>query len=170
MPDPLKGYCALRKGRHSSPGADYFITICLQRPSDALSDSFVRQCCLTELWRLETEHCMGLRCVVIMPDHLHLLLTLGPGTNLSSVVRLFKGRLTPMLRQHQARWQPSFYDHCLRAEEDRLPVFLYIFLNPYRKKLISVNEPWPGYYCSSEDWKWFGQLTKEHCPEPEWLA
>lgn len=170
MPDPLKGYGALRKGRHSSPGADYFITICLRRPSAALDENFVRQCCLTELWRLETEQFMGLRCAVIMPDHLHLLLTLGPVTSLSSVVRLFKDRMTPRLRRHTAAWQENFYDHRLRQEEDRLPVFLYIFLNPYRKNLVPVDEPWPGYYCTPEDWNWFGELTKENCPVPEWLA
>jgi hypothetical protein len=53
--------------------------------------------------------------------------------------------------------------------EDLLLVFLYIFLNPYRKNLIQLDRPWPGYYCSTEDWNWFGPLTKENCPEPAWL-
>jgi REP element-mobilizing transposase RayT len=170
MSDSLKGYGALRKGRHSSPGADYFITICLQRPSSVLGEGFVRQCCLTELRRLESDQAGVLRCAVIMPDHLHLLITLGNTISLSEAIRLLKGRLTPLLRRHGASWQQSFYDHCLHPEEDRLPVFLYIFLNPYRKRLIPVDEPWPGYFCSAEDWDWFGGLTKKDCPEPAWLA
>ena len=169
MSDPRKGYGALRKGRHSSPGADYFLTICLQRPSAALTDAEVSQACLTEVCRLENAQALMLRSAVIMPDHLHLLVTLGMTADLSSVVRLFKGRLTPILRQHGAAWQQSFYDHCLHPDEDRLPVFLYMFLNPYRKKLIPVDRQWPGYYCAAEDWSWFGQLTKESCPEPAWL-
>ena len=104
-----------------------------------------------------------------MPDHLHLLVTLGETTGLSAVVRLFKDRLTPLLRQHGAAWQQSFYDHCLLPEEDRLPVFLYIFLNPYRQQLIAPDQPWPGYHCAVEDWSWFGPLTRESCPEPAWL-
>jgi len=110
-----------------------------------------------------------LRCGVIMPDHLHLLVSLGQTLDLSSVIRLFKGRMTPLLRQHQAAWQQSFYDHRLHPGEDLLPIFLYIFLNPYHKNLIPLDRPWPGYYCSTEDWNWFGPLTKENCPEPAWL-
>lgn len=170
MPDPRKGYGALRKGRHSSPEADYFLTVCLQRPSSVLTEEEVSQRCLMELRRLEKEQTMTLRCAVIMPDHLHLLITLGHTTSLSSIIRFFKGRLTPLLRRHGASWQQSFYDHCLHPEEDRLPVFLYIFLNPYRKKLVPVDRSWPGYYCVPEDWSWFGQLSKEDCPEPAWLA
>jgi REP element-mobilizing transposase RayT len=169
MEAPLKGFGALRKGRHSSPGADYFITICLQRPSAALIKGHIAQCCLVELRRLEAEQVLRLRCAVFMPDHLHLLATLGQTANLSAVVRLFKGRLTPLLRKHGAAWQQSFYDHCLNPEEDRLPVFLYIFLNPYRSELIPPDRKWPGYYCAEDDWLWFGPLTKESCPEPAWL-
>lgn len=170
MPDPLQGYGALRKGRHSSPGFEYFLTICLQRPSTALTNHKVAQGCLAEMRRLDTAQVWGLRTAVVMPDHVHLLITLGDTTELSSAVRLFKGRLTPLLRKHEAAWQPNFFDHLLRPEEELLPVFLYIFLNPYRKKLVSVDEAWPGYYCTPADWIWFGQLTKENRPEPVWLA
>jgi REP element-mobilizing transposase RayT len=105
-----------------------------------------------------------------MPDHLHLLVTLGGGAELSAAVRLFKGRLAPLLRDHTTRWQPSFYDHRLRADDDRLPVFLYIFLNPYRAELLPADKIWPGYFCADSDWEWFGPLTQESCPEPPWLG
>lgn len=104
-----------------------------------------------------------------MPDHIHLLVTLGEKRGLSEAVRLFKGPLTPAVRNAQARWQPSFYDHRLRATEDLLPVFLYIFMNPYRANLCPANQGWAGYYCCAEDWAWFGLMTHESCPEPEWL-
>jgi hypothetical protein len=58
----------------------------------------------------------------------------------------------------------------MRREEDRLPVMLYIFLNPYRAGLLPENKPWPGYYCCEEDWVWFRALTNESVPVPEWLA
>lgn len=104
-----------------------------------------------------------------MPDHLHLLATLGHKTSLSDAVRKFKGPLSTELRAHHAKWQPSFYDHRLRDNEDVLPVFLYIYLNPYRAGLCASGEKWPGYICNPEDWAWFGDLTNRSCPEPEWL-
>jgi len=58
----------------------------------------------------------------------------------------------------------------MRHGEDALPVFLYIFLNPYRASLIGTGESWPGYWCASDDWKWFEPLTNQGMPCPEWLA
>ena len=104
-----------------------------------------------------------------MPDHLHLLVTLTSTHQLSDCIRLFKGPLTPLLRSQGAAWQPSFYDHRLRHEEELLPAFLYIFLNPYRAGLAAREAMWPGYYCSPQDWEWFSPLTGESLPEPEWL-
>lgn len=170
MPDPLKGFGALRRGRYSSAGSDYFLTICLQRPSSALTDHEVTPCCLAEMRRLESAQIWVLRTAVVMPDHLHLLVTLGDTIALSSAIRLFKGRLTSLMRKHGAAWQQNFFDHRLRTDEELLPVFLYIFLNPYRKGLVPNNQPWAGYVCSDNDWSWFGTLTNECCPEPAWLG
>jgi putative transposase len=174
MPDgfmnlPSKGYPALRRGRVSSSGADYFLTLCAQRPADCLSRDPFPAIGLDELQKLEAKGYWHPRCVVFMPDHIHLLATLGSNFGLSEAVRLFKGRLAPVLRKSKASWQPSFYDHRLRATEDVLPVFLYIFLNPYRANLCEPSLTWPGYYCCPEDWVWFGGMTRESCPEPEWL-
>ena len=169
MSDAPKGYPALRKGRWSNPGAEYFITICLARPSIALEKAELQQSAFNQLKRLEADQIFFLRCAVLMPDHLHLLITLGDAANLSSAVRLFKGRLTPVLRRYQSAWQPAFYDHRMVSREDRLPVFLYIFLNPYRKGLVPPGQIWPGYYCSPEDWAWFRTLTHEGRPEPDWV-
>jgi hypothetical protein len=58
----------------------------------------------------------------------------------------------------------------MRPEEDRLPVLLYIFLNPYRAELLRQSERWAAYYCCKEDWAWFEGLTNESVPVPEWLA
>jgi REP element-mobilizing transposase RayT len=118
---------------------------------------------------LESDEKWHTRCAIFMPDHVHLLITLASNGDLSESVRLFKGRLTPALRGLNSRWQPSFYDHRLRNDEEVLPVFLYIYLNPYRTSLCHAKVKWPGYYCSPDDWLWFGALTNKDCPELEWL-
>ncbi|WP_044891929.1 hypothetical protein [Opitutus terrae] len=82
----------------------------------------------------------------------------------------FQGRLSPALRSHQLRWQDGYYEHRLRPNEDRLPVFLYIFLNPYRAKLVGANERYSAYFCRDEDWVWFEPLTNSSVPFPAWLA
>ena len=105
-----------------------------------------------------------------MPDHVHLLAEINSATGLADAVRLFKGRLTPFLRNADLRWQPAYFDHRLRPDEDRLPIFIYIYLNPYRAKLLTSDQVWPGYFCAKEEWSWFEQQTNHWCPQPEWLA
>lgn len=104
-----------------------------------------------------------------MPDHIHLLIRLAGSGSLAESMRLFKGRLAPVLRPHGLKWQVGFYEHRIRASDDLLPVFLYIYLNPYRAKLISNGQKWPGYYCCEMDSAWFGAMTDRELPQPEWL-
>ena len=170
MREISNGYPALRRGRHSCAHADYFLTLCARRPCRLLCDQNTWDACAAEWHRLESQSVWTVRCAVAMPDHLHLLVTLGQPTELSAAVKDFKGRLSPIFRLNGLSWQPSFYDHRLRSDEDVHPVFLYIFLNPYRAGLCATDKRWPAYYCSVEDWSWFGGMTNASCPYPEWLA
>jgi len=164
------GFGALRQGRWSQQGRDYFLTICLRRPLCGLIDNPVSRRISAESARLENEGCWHVRTSVIMPDHVHFLATLIGAASLSDTLRLFKGRLSPALRTAKLQWHPNFYDRCMRMGDDLLPVFLYIFLNPYRANLANMQtEKWPGYFCAPEDWNWFGQLTNQELPFPEWL-
>jgi putative transposase len=164
-----RGYGALRVGRWSQNGADYFLTGCLQRPATGLATASLAEQVRDKLHALETAGHWRLRTYVLMPDHFHLLVTLGAASELSDTVRLFKGPLAPVLRTHHLKWQPSFYDHRLRAAEEVLPTFLYVFLNPYEARLVTAGEKWPWYYCAAEDWEWFEAMTSESLPFPEWL-
>jgi putative transposase len=116
----------------------------------------------TGTWRVRTS--------VLMPDHLHLVVTLGADADLSQALRALKGPLSAMLRIHGLRWQESYYDHRLRPGDKLLPVFLYVFMNPYRSGLLKPDEKWPWYRCAPDDWEWFGGMTNQSCPFPEWLA
>jgi len=119
--------------------------------------------------KLEEERSWQIRTAVIMPDHVHLLIRLGTEISITECMRLFKGRLVPKLRVHQLQWQEGYYEHEIRGSDDALPVFLYVYLNPYRAKLITTRQAWPGYYCCGDDWAWFGAMTHSDLPQPEWL-
>jgi len=163
------GYAALRRFRESTPSADYFITCNLSKRGNGLETPVLTGQAVQQWRELEQARLWSVRIAVVMPDHIHLLIRLaGPGS-LAECMRLFKGRLTSALRQRGLKWQEGFYEHRLRETEDLLPVFLYIYLNPYRAKLISNGQKWPGYYCCEEDWSWFGTMTDHDLPQPEWL-
>jgi REP element-mobilizing transposase RayT len=168
-PKVHRGYEALLAGRWSQGGYTYFLTGCLARPLNGLTSEPLAGMVWGRLHELEATNQWQLRSCVLMPDHFHLLLTLGQEGDLSDVMRHFKGPLTSALRHNGLRWQPRFYDHRLRSADELLPIFLYILLNPYRANLIAPPEKWPWYYCAPEDWKWFGELTNDSVPMPEWL-
>jgi len=163
------GYAALRRFRESKSGATYFITANLAGRGPVLESAELTDA-VSQHWRnLEADGSWTVRTAVVMPDHLHLLVDLSGRTSLAEGMRMFKSRLTPAMRGHGLKWQEGFYEHQMRESDDMLPVFLYIYLNPYRADLLQVDQIWPGYHCCPEDWKWFGGLTRESMPQPEWL-
>ncbi len=163
------GYSALSGGRYSAAGEQYFLTFNLERPQSGLCETGLLADFERELNALSEQGLWHVRTSVIMPDHVHLLVQLRTRAPLSDTVRLLKGRLAPALRQRHRSWQRSFFDHRLRHEEDTFPVFLYIYLNPYRARLVPADIVWPGFHCAAEDWEWFSPLTKDGTPFPEWL-
>jgi REP element-mobilizing transposase RayT len=170
MPNhPDKGYRLLRCGRWSSPGAEYFLTFCTRDRQPGLSVPDLQDTIWNAFVREASDQSWLVRIATIMPDHVHLLITIDPTTTLSDAVRRFKGRLSPALRTWGLRWQPGYFDHRMRSTEDRLSVFLYIYLNPYRAGLVSIDLRWRGLYCCPADWAWFEPLTVESRPVPGWL-
>lgn len=167
---PDSGYAALRRFRHSAPQTEYFLTFNLRERDGSARLHDLRDGVFAEAFRLESAGHWLVRTMVVMPDHLHLLVVLLGDCELSKVIRSLRGRLAPLLRLNALHWQDGFYDRRLREQDDRAPIFLYIFLNPYRAGLIERNERWPAYYCRPEDWAWFGELTDADCPMPEWLG
>lgn len=168
-PKQLRGYGELLIGRWSHAHATYFLTGRLRGRGSGLTEEPVASAVRGKLHELEAERAWTLRTFVLMPDHFHLVVTLGEMGSLSDAMRSFKGPLAPVLRSQGIAWQTGFYDHRLRSPEELLPTFRYIYLNPYRAGLIATGEKWPWYFCASEDWAWFGDLTDDGQPFPEWL-
>jgi putative transposase len=167
--NPKPGYEALRRHRWSAARAEYFVTFKARRPGTRLATSAVLPDLSQRREMLEAAGHWQIRTWVVMPDHIHVLFALGVSTSLADSIRSFKGPLTPILRKHGIAWQDGYFEHRMRSDEDRLPVFLYIYLNPYRGKLVANSECWPGYLCAPEDWAWFSSLTNAEMPFPEWL-
>lgn len=51
-----------------------------------------------------------------------------------------------------------------------MPVFRYLYLNPYRAGLLSKNATWPWFVCGAEDQAWFTNYLDQNLPEPAWLS
>ncbi|HVI08195.1 MAG TPA: transposase [Candidatus Binatia bacterium] len=79
---------------------------------------------------------------VIMPDHIHVLLT--PQTSLEKAVQFIKGgfsyRAKKELGSNMEIWQKRFSDHRIRDANDYGIHVTYIWQNPVRKRLCERAE------------------------------
>ena len=72
------GYAALRRFRHSVAGAEYFLTTNLQARGSGLEVEALRDTIQNQWQRLQDEQFWQIRTAVVMPDHVHFLVSLGP--------------------------------------------------------------------------------------------
>jgi len=88
---------------------------------------------------------------VIMPEHIHLLITPALGVTIERVMQLIKGgysyRVGKELGSRTEIWQRSFTDHRIRDECDYLRHREYIRENPVKRRLAETPEVYP--YCSA---------------------
>lgn len=167
--DPSKGRAALRHGRWTKSGAYYFLTICTGDKKSGLTDSEIAISIMLEMCAMESDRSWQVQCATIMPDHMHILITLGYRLTLGRTLQRLKSKTAANLRLSGLTWERDVFDRQLRPDDDRLAVFLYIYLNPYRAKLCRPDERWPWYYCRSEDWDWFQNYLDCDLPPPAWL-
>jgi REP element-mobilizing transposase RayT len=124
----------LRNGRFSQPGGVYLVTT-VTRDRLPVFKCFSSARCVVHT--LQTEHAADRAMTlafVVMPDHLHWLLTLGSSVSLSQVVRTVKSVVAHHLGGRV--WQQGFHDHAVRAEEDLPAMSRYIVNNPVRAGLV----------------------------------
>ena len=150
----------LKKYDSSTPGA-YFITICAHehkcvfsrvQVSEPVGDGLARPVViLTNLGHIVEQQIaaipnrfptVSVDAYVIMPNHIHLLLSLhqdagraSPSPTVGAVIGALKSLSTRAARPYlngKPLFQRSFYDHVVRNEKDYTECWLYIDSNPAR--------------------------------------
>jgi putative transposase len=133
-------YCDLRKGRYSAHGMTYHITTVTKGRAPLCADFTLGRVVVRQIKRLQDEGHADTLCFVVMPEHLHWLMVLRGGA-LSDGVRRLKGRTAQVLGRPV--WQPSFYDHAFREDEDLRILARYIVANPLRAGLVERIADYP---------------------------
>ncbi|MFT6917144.1 MAG: putative transposase [Motiliproteus sp.] len=141
-------YNRLRNGRHSEPGREYFITCVTHNRIRVFNNLSSARLVIQQLRRLDQDNHLRSQAWVLMPDHIHILATLGNDCSLSECIQQLKGCSTRIINgqqgaQHRSLWQQGFYDRALRHEEDRLAIAHYIVANPLRAGLVKRLADYP---------------------------
>ena len=134
---------------YQKAGRTLFVTFCkgTREPFSAQARDAVLQCCLKG-----RGHKFQLHAVVVMPDHVHLLLTplcneKGWPYGLPAILKLVKGAsarsVNKLLGSSGPVWQEESFDHVLRSQESREEKLEYIRQNPVRRGLVKIPEDYP---------------------------
>ena len=168
MPYHSRATAKLLPGRVSIAGACYFLTWCTHNRAPMLTAPVIQTCLRNAIEGFGKSHDATLLAATIMPDHVHLLITLGARLTVSQVVARIKATVT---RQHPAvRWQLNFFEHRLRDATSAEDFAFYVFMNPYVANLSRLDETWPGWMPSTPvRWSFEDKLRDGRFPYAEWL-
>ena len=138
------------------PGAVWFFTVNLAERKgnpllvdkiDVLRDAFAK---------VKARHPFHIDAIVVLPDHLHCLLTLPAGdADYSTRWGLIKGTFSRgveagerisksrLQRGERGLWQRRFWDHLIRDERDYQQHIDYIHWNPVKHGWVRHVADWP---------------------------
>ena len=136
----------LRLGRFSETSRLYLLTSTTLDRAPIFNVFHSARLLVAELRQAEEEGAVRSLAWVVMPDHFHWLVELGPGS-LKRLMRRVKSRSTMMINRYQGRsgqlWQKGFHDRALRREEDVQAMARYIVMNPKRAGLVARVGDYP---------------------------
>ena len=144
---PSRKRIRLKDFDYGSKSHVYFVTLCTADRHPLFLESRIAKT-LEEEMEIRRAKEIGLFCYCIMPDHLHLLLSLNDQypKRLQDWVAAFK-RYTAKrifeLYKVRPLWQKNFYDRIVREEESFRDIAAYIVHNPVRKGIVSEWELYP---------------------------
>jgi putative transposase len=99
-----------------------------------------------------------LHAFVVMPDHVHLLLTPAPEISLERAMQFIKGGFSFRKNSRGPAWQASFTNHRVRDSEDYARHCEYVRMNPVRAGLAQSAEDYP--YSSDAGTLWMDPIPQ----------
>ena len=81
---------------------------------------------------------------VVMPEHVHLLISEPERKKLSTAIQMLKQNTTRKLQPIEGApfWEPRYYDFNVWSEAKRIEKLRYIHRNPVRRGLVERPEDW----------------------------
>ena len=140
-------YNDLCKGRFSEANRIYFITTVTHNRRKIFNNFNSARIVVKSMQELNDCGYVDSLSWVVMPDHLHWLIQLSDEHTLTEVVKRLKAQSAHSINQYLnssgSVWQRSYFDRCLRKEEDVKGVSRYIVANPLRAGLVKEIGDYP---------------------------
>jgi len=123
----------------------YFVTFCTYQRKPWLAEPSIHSAFLGFIRSGWSDYHIAVGRYVIMPEHVHLLVTGGADFDLGDWVKLVKQCLGKAagLPRGESLWQEGFFDHLIRHDEKLASVWEYLRQNPQTAGLTVAPADWP---------------------------
>ena len=125
----------------------YFITICAHMQQNLFQRDEVAELMVATFLKYLDAGEFELHEYVVMPNHIHLLLSLNERQQLGRVIQLVKGGFSHSLREQgivfRVVWEQRYHDRRVRDVNEFAEFARYIRQNPVRKHLAERAEDYP---------------------------
>jgi putative transposase len=128
------------------PGGSYFFTLVAHDRRPVLAGENVRAALRSAVQAVRDEHPFIVAAWVLLPDHLHCLWRLPEG---DADYSLRWAKIKRLTRHHlgmspgEKLWQPRYWEHSIRDENDFARHADYIHWNPVKHGLVRCAADWP---------------------------
>jgi putative transposase len=132
--------------RYQDQGCLHFITFSCYRRMPLLDTPSAKRTFERELEQVRIWYGCSISGYVVMPEHVHLLISEPERSKLAIVIQMLKQITSQKLHSKDLPrfWQVRYYDFPVWSEAKRIEKLRYIHRNPVKRGL--VDRP--------EDWKW----------------
>ena len=127
--------------RHHQTGTPHFLTFSCFRHRPILGTSAARDTFLEILEQTREQYRFHVHGYVVMPDHVHLILSEPELKLLSVSMQVIKQRFS-RTRAEEYVWESRYYDFNLFDQDTLTEKLRYIHRNPVRRGLVQNPEDW----------------------------
>ena len=135
----------------------HFVTFSCYQRLPLLIKASARAVVVKELARVRQEHGFQLVGYVVMPKHVHVLISVPARGTPSTVLQMLKQRVSRALREERAAanlgqfWQARFYDFNMFTNGKKREKLEYMHANPVTRGLVQHPKDWPWSSWSARD-------------------
>ena len=158
LPHPSRAFCGrvglwrglqsarmhIKPVRYQNQGCLHFITFSCYHRLPLLDPSPAKQTFERELERVRAWYACYITGYVVMPEHVHLLISEPERSKLSVVIQMLKQITSQKLHVKELPrfWQVRYYDSPVWTEAKRIEKLRYIHRNPVKRGLAEKPEDW----------------------------
>jgi len=166
-------YENLQRGRVAIPNHSYSLTFCSSNRRALFVDDISAHLVARALDRSSSGGYCEQLAFVVMPDHVHWLVTLTGKCTLAALMSATKAEasrpLQAVLHLPLPIWQRGFYEHRIRTDEDLIEQARYLVANPLRAGLVQRLADYPHWFAlwaSPPHGPALGRVTGEQLLDP----